>query len=108
MGVMQLLRMKSRWEEILALSGTEPVQRIMQKVPVLRVYRLRALFETGGLHQAMQYYLDLKKNLPPQVCQMLRYMGSDIFLFAFTGRICSLYKVLNKMRIADTPIGRYR
>lgn len=64
-GVLQLLRMKNKWAEILALCEKQAVQRLMRNVPVFAVYRLRALFETGRLHEAFQYYLHLKKHMSP-------------------------------------------
>ena len=64
-GVLQLLRMKNKWAEILALCEKQAVQRVMRNVPVFPAYRLRALFETGRLHEAFQYYLHLKKHMSP-------------------------------------------
>ncbi len=106
-GVLQLLRMKNKWADILELCEKEPVQRMMRDVPSFPVYRLRALFETGRLHEALQYYLHLRKHGPPRVYRVLQILGTDIFLFAFTGRVHSLQKLLDKKRIGSTPMGRY-
>ena len=106
-GVIQLLRVQNKWEDILELCEKEKVKQIREKVPVIMVYYLRALFEIGNLHEAIQYYLYLKKNLTPRMYSVFQYLGSDIFLFAFTGRIHSLQKLLIKMKISGTPMYQF-
>lgn len=102
LGIIQLLSVQGKWEEMLNLYENKHVVRIVNLVPSLAVYRLRALVETGRLHDALEYYRCLKKEMPTRVYEaMKKYRGLDISLFAFTGRVKPLQKLLKRMGVPD-------
>ncbi len=85
-GMLQLLRILARWDEILILTDHALDSRSLGDTAVAAAFRLRALVEIEDVAAALALYRRIRVELPEAAYRALRSQGLDACVLALCGR----------------------